>query len=214
MTSERSPMASERSPRLAKLDHTALDPAQRALYDAIVDGPRALRPFPLTDAAGNLEGPFNAMLLSPVLGEALQALGAAIRYRSALSVRAREIATLVVARVWESAFEWYAHEAIARSVGFDQDEIDTLRDQCVDGLTDPGDRLVAATATALAARGDLTDQEFAAALDGLGAPGVFELMTLVGYYATLALQLRVFRVGAPGDARPDPEPADRAPEAP
>jgi 4-carboxymuconolactone decarboxylase len=29
----------------------------------------------------------------------------------------------------------------------------------------------------------------------LGEDGVFELTTLVGYYATLALQLRVFRVG-------------------
>jgi len=30
-----------------------------------------------------------------------------------------------------------------------------------------------------------------------GHGGAFELTTLVGYYATLALQLRVFRVGAP-----------------
>jgi hypothetical protein len=30
----------------------------------------------------------------------------------------------------------------------------------------------------------------------LGADGLFELTTLVGYYSTLALQLRVFRVGA------------------
>jgi 4-carboxymuconolactone decarboxylase len=29
----------------------------------------------------------------------------------------------------------------------------------------------------------------------LGPEGVFELTALVGYYATLALQLRVFRVG-------------------
>jgi len=31
----------------------------------------------------------------------------------------------------------------------------------------------------------------------MGAVGLFELLTLVGYYATLALQLRVFRVPAP-----------------
>jgi 4-carboxymuconolactone decarboxylase len=31
----------------------------------------------------------------------------------------------------------------------------------------------------------------------MGAAGLFELLTLVGYYATLALQLRVFRVPAP-----------------
>jgi 4-carboxymuconolactone decarboxylase len=31
----------------------------------------------------------------------------------------------------------------------------------------------------------------------VGTAGLFELLTLVGYYATLALQLRVFRVPAP-----------------
>jgi len=36
-----------------------------------------------------------------------------------------------------------------------------------------------------------------------GAAGVFELLTLVGYYATLALQLRVFRVPAPDGTAPD-----------
>ena len=37
----------------------------------------------------------------------------------------------------------------------------------------------------------------------VGAAGVFELLTLVGYYATLALQLRVFRVPAPDGTAPD-----------
>lgn len=44
--------------------------------------------------------------------------------------------------------------------------------------------------------GDLDDARWAAASDSLGAAVVFELTTLVGYYRTLALQLRVFRVGA------------------
>ena len=44
--------------------------------------------------------------------------------------------------------------------------------------------------------GDLDDERWAEASASLGAAVVFELTTLVGYYATLALQLRVFRVGA------------------
>jgi 4-carboxymuconolactone decarboxylase len=50
---------------------------------------------------------------------------------------------------------------------------------------------------ALVQVGDLDDEEYAAAVAGLGEAGVFELTTLAGYYATLALQLRVFRVGVP-----------------
>src|SRR5580698_7913173 len=101
------------APRLAKLSPAELDEQQRALYDAIATGPRASGPrhFALTDADGGLEGPFNAMLLSPPVGSALQALGAAVRYGSGFDNRDREIAILVVAHAWNCAFEVYAHEA-------------------------------------------------------------------------------------------------------
>jgi 4-carboxymuconolactone decarboxylase len=52
-------------------------------------------------------------------------------------------------------------------------------------------------AGALARSGDLDDDQYADAVAQLGTAALFELTILVGYYATLALQLRVFRVGAP-----------------
>lgn len=186
------------APRLPKLAVADLDADQRWLYDAITGGARATgRHFALVDAGGALEGPFNAMLLHPPIGHALQALGSAVRYRCTLSDRAREIAILVVASVWDSAFERYAHEAVGRSVGLSEDELAAIRERRVDRLTDEYERLVAATTLALAAQRDLTDEEFHAVRNGLGMPALFELTTLVGYYATLALQLRVFRVGSP-----------------
>jgi 4-carboxymuconolactone decarboxylase len=63
--------------------------------------------------------------------------------------------------------------------------------------------VVARTAAALVARGDLDDAEYREAVDCIGPAGLFELLTLVGYYATLALQLRVFRVPVPEDTAPD-----------
>jgi 4-carboxymuconolactone decarboxylase len=183
--------------RLAKLTPDELTGEQRALYDTITGGPRGQgrQVFALTDETGALAGPFNAMLLHPPLGSALQALGSAVRYRGALDDRAREIAILVVARHWRSEFERYSHEAIGRSIGLSDAELAALRDDQPFGAEH--DRLVAATAAALAARGDLTDEEFTAARDGLGTAVLFELTTLVGYYATLAMQLRVFQVDPP-----------------
>jgi 4-carboxymuconolactone decarboxylase len=184
--------------RLDKLDPAALDAEQRALYDSIAGGPRAQGPqaFALVDAAGRLEGPFNAMLLRPRVGGALQALGAAIRYESGLTDRAREIAILVVAHHWRSEFELYAHEAVGAAIGLTALELDALRAADFDTLTDPDERLVAITTAALCERGDLDDAEHTAARS-LGDAALFELTTLVGYYATLALQLRVFRVEQP-----------------
>jgi 4-carboxymuconolactone decarboxylase len=193
--------------RLPRLRPDELDAEQRALYDAIAGGPRARQgsAFPLVADDGGLNGPFNAMLLQPGLGQALQALGSAIRYRTSLPVRDREIATLTVARIWDSAFERYAHEAVARAAGMTEAEIAALRAGDPDAFADPRERLVLTTTTALAGDNDLTEDDYDAAVAGLGLPALFELTTLVGYYATLARQLRVFRVTTPDTSasRPD-----------
>jgi 4-carboxymuconolactone decarboxylase len=183
--------------RLPRLPPEQLSAAQRDLYASIAAGPRASGAFPLIGPDGALEGPFNAMLLQPELGAALQALGSAVRYRTSLSARSREIAILTVARHWDSAFERHAHEAVARTCGMTGAELTALRAGDAAAFTDLRERLVLTVAEALTARGDLTDEEFATARDELGLPALFELTTLVGYYATLALQLRMFRVAAP-----------------
>jgi 4-carboxymuconolactone decarboxylase len=181
--------------RLDKLLPAALDDDQRALYDAVAGGPRAAGPqlFRLVDDEGGLEGPFNAFLLQPRLGLALQAVGSAVRYETTLSDRAREVAILVVAAVRDSTFEWHAHEAVGRHVGLTEGELGAVRESRHEEL--PQDEaLVARLVHELLEAGDLDDESYAQAVDGLGLPQLFELLTLVGYYDSLALQLRVFRV--------------------
>ncbi len=201
--------------RLPVLRPGDLDDAQQELYRAIAHGPRAQGPqaFRLVDDDGGLAGPFNAFLLQPALGAALQEVGAAVRYRTGLTDRCREIAILVVAAHWDSAFEQHAHEAIGRRAGLTEAELAAIRaGTAPDTLADGTERMVARTAQLLVADGDLDDDAYAAAVADLGGSGLggsrlggsglgearlFELLTLVGYYATLALQLRVFRVPAP-----------------
>jgi 4-carboxymuconolactone decarboxylase len=210
--------------RIPKLEPSALDEDQRSLYDAIAGGRRAQGPqlFRLADAEGRLEGPFNAFLLQPRLGSALQALGSSVRYETGLDDRCREIAILVVAAHWRSDFEWHAHEAVGRSVGLGDVELAAVRDGRYAELAAVQDgrpaalaereALVARTVAALVTRGDLDDAEYREAVGQVGAAGVFELLTLVGYYAMLALQLRVFRVPSPeGGTRPPEGPLDTTP---
>ena len=180
------------SPRLAGLRPGDLNEEQAEVYRAIAGGPRASGPFPLTNRDGSLRGPFNAMLLSPPIGSTLQAVGAAVRYRSLLTDRAREMATLVVAAHWGSDFEREAHEAVGRRCGVTDAELETLRRGALPDLTDPSERAAVRCTAALARHSRLTDDEYGDAVAALGERGVFELTTLVGYYATLALQLRVF----------------------
>jgi 4-carboxymuconolactone decarboxylase len=183
------------APRKTPRPPTSLDLDERALYDAITGGPRAAGPqhFALTADDGSLNGPFDAFLLSPAVGTALQELGSAIRYRTHLDDRCRELAILLVAAHWDSTFEREAHEAIARSVGFDEETLAAVRARELSPFT--GIELAVGRATLSLLDGDLDDRAWAEAADALGANGVFELSSLVGYYGTLALQLRVFRVG-------------------
>jgi len=185
--------------RLGRLRPEELSEDQRLLYDQITGRPRGQgpQPFPLTDPTGGLYGPFNAMLLSPPAGEGLARLGAAVRFQNQTTARIQEMAILAVAAHWDSAFERYAHEAIGRGVGLTDAELTALREQHELRLDDPGEAAALATVRALLDRADLTDEEYQAASHQLGERVVFELITLVGFYASIALQLRVYRVPVP-----------------
>jgi hypothetical protein len=68
---------------------------------------------PITDSDGRLLGPFAVMLLSPEVGNAVQQVGAKIRFSTTLTGRERELAILSVAGVLRSDFERLAHEPAA-----------------------------------------------------------------------------------------------------
>jgi 4-carboxymuconolactone decarboxylase len=182
--------------RLAVLSSEEMTPEQIDLYRRILNGPRGQGPraVQLSDGTGGLAGPFNAMLYAPAVGQALQELGVAIRFRTELPPRIREMAILAVAQAWESEYERSSHEPIGREAGLTEPEIEALRAGADPGFTDERERIAYSVARSLVGPADLADEEYALAVAALGERALFELSTLIGYYATLALQLRIFRV--------------------
>jgi 4-carboxymuconolactone decarboxylase len=134
------------------------------------------------------------MLYAPEVGRALQELGAAIRFRTNLTPRVREMAILVVAQAWDSGYERSSHEPIAREAGLTEPEIEALRAGADPGFADEHERIAYQVVRNLTGPADLDDEQYAAAVATLGEQALVELSALVGYYATLALQLRIFRV--------------------
>lgn len=186
--------------RLAVLSSDEMTAQQVSLYREILGGPRGQGPraVQLSSGAGGLAGPFNAMLYAPAVGHALQELGATIRFRTNLSPRIREMAILVVAQAWDSGYERASHEPIGREAGLAEPEIEALRVGADPGFTDKQEQVAYSVVRALAGpTADLDDQEYNIAVAVLGEEALVELSALVGYYATLALQLRIFRVPAP-----------------
>lgn len=169
-----------------------LDAEQAAVYRDITEGPRGGGGFALVDGDGALRGPFGGFLLSPRLGDALQRLGAAVRYEGSLSDRCRELSILTVAAFHRSDFERVAHEAVGRTVGLSEEEMAAAHDGTL-LAGDPTERACLRLVRALL-QGDVDDGTWSACVPPLDPATVFELTTLVGYYSTLALQMRVLRV--------------------
>ncbi len=174
--------------KLVRLVPAELDDAQRDLYDAVAGGPRAQGPqhFALTRPDGSLTGPFNVLLHAPDLGQAVQALGAAIRFESTLTARVRELAILAVAVHVDSRFEWDAHAAIGRAIGITEAELAAVCAGQIPSTAD-GEERAALTFVHAALAGSTAPAGL-----GLSPHTQVELATLVGYYSMLALYMRVF----------------------
>lgn len=184
--------------RIRRFRPDDLDERQRRLYGTIVGGRAGIAgTVKLTDDEGRLAGPFNAMLLSPELGMALQEVGTAIRHRGALTPRSRELAILVVAAHWQCQFELDAHALLGAQVGLTSAELDALSAGAPLRLPDDEEAAVLAATRKLVRTADLGPSDFDAAASSLGPAKLFELSTLVGYYSLLALQMRIFGVSRP-----------------
>ena len=72
--------------RLPAIAPEAMTPAQKAVAEAIMAGPR-----------GGLRGPFNAWLHSPEFADRMQKVGEYIRFQSSLGPRLNEMAILMTA---------------------------------------------------------------------------------------------------------------------
>lgn len=161
-----------------------------------MSGGPAAGPRTVVDAEGRLLGPFNAMVhASPEIGDALQHLGSAIRYRGTLPDRVRELAILTVAAGRGSEFEWFAHAGPGAAAGLTDDMLEAVA-RGDTGFFEPADSLVHGAVTELLA-GDLREQTWQDGVELLGVRGMVDLVILVGYYGTLATILRAFRVPLP-----------------
>jgi len=181
-------------PRFVSRPREELDPEQQALYDLIVSGPRASQSgsSPFLGPAGELIGPFGPMTIAPAIGEAVQSVGAALRYRSGLSPLVRETSILLVAVARDSGFEWLAHVGLAVQAGLELDQLDEIRAGGLPSGIEGPDGVALRTVAELLAESRLGDEAYARATEALGDRAVAELVWLVGYYSMLALALAVY----------------------
>jgi 4-carboxymuconolactone decarboxylase len=178
--------------RFAEADSQTLTDAQRVVFDAMVAGPR-----------GAVVGPFHPLLRSPELCARAQALGAYLRFDSALPPRLSELAILVTARFWSAQFEWHEHAKFAAKGGLSDAIIEAIRvGDDPTALMQADEKAVHDFAIALHTHHAVDDATYAVATEQLGETGVTDLVGLLGYYTLISMVLNTFEVPVPGGARP------------
>jgi 4-carboxymuconolactone decarboxylase len=170
----------------------AMNEAQRAAAQALIDGPRK-----------GVYGPFLPLLRAPVLLERVAKVGEYLRFDSVLDARVRELVTCAVARHLSNQFEWAMHAPLAVKAGVAAATIAALRAGARPRQL-PRDEEVALdfTSELLHSHGT-SDATYAEALQAFGEQGVVELATLVGYFAMVSWLMNVART--PGSAGADNE---------
>ena len=183
-------MTPSRLPYLRRDDLT--DPAA-ALWDSIV----ASRGSALIGESGGLMGPFNAWVHAPDVGRRLSALGAQLRFRTAIDRRLLELAIITVGAHWKAEFEWWAHSRMARDAGLADQVIEAIRRGDVPAFSDDGERVVHTVAAELVTTGSLGEATYADAERQLGPAALVELVSLCGYYTLVSFTLNAFTVPLP-----------------
>jgi 4-carboxymuconolactone decarboxylase len=173
--------------RLPRFDASQATPAQKAVLDEILSGPR-----------GNLNGPFLGWIHSPELAQQAQRLGAFCRYRTGLPLRLSELAILVTAARWQAQAEWHIHYPIALEAGVAPDDAEAIRVGRQPAFADPDDALIYTFATELYETKRVGDATYAATVERFGHEVTINLVGLLGYYALVAMTLNVFEMRAQG----------------
>ena len=190
-----------RGDRFKPLAYDQMTPEQKKMADLVLSG----------KIQGGTGGPFNILLRSPVLGEAVVRYGEYVRFKTPLPIKLNELAVLITTRYWTAQFPWYAHHRAALQAGLNESIISAIAEGRrpsslpPDGMQ-PDEEAVYNFCTELLKTSEVSDATFRAAKDKLGEAGVVELMGIVGYYGTVSMLVNTDRYPLPNSVAPELKP--------
>jgi 4-carboxymuconolactone decarboxylase len=185
-----------RGDRFKPLTVEQMTPEQKSLNDLIVSG----------KIQGGNGGPFNILLRSPTLGEAVVRYGEYVRFKTPLPIKLNELAVLIVTRHWTAQFPWYAHHRAATQAGLNEAIISAIAEGRRPSVMQPDEEAVYNLATQLLSTAEVTDATFRAAKERLGEAGVVELLGVMGYYGTVSMLVNTDRYPLPDGIMPELKP--------
>src|SRR5688572_3320801 len=177
--------AAELDPKLAgnrfsPLTWSEMSEAQKTMTRHVLDGPRTA-----------MNGPFNVMLRSPLMGDFAQELGAQVRFNSSLPAPLREMAILMAARHWTAHYERNAHKTAALSAGLNPAIVTAIAAGQVPKSMQANEAALHRFCSELLETKHVGDDTFASAKAAFGEQGVTEIIFTLGYYSMVSMLLNV-----------------------
>jgi 4-carboxymuconolactone decarboxylase len=177
--------------RLEPLTPNAMPPDTREVFDDIASW-----------HGGSLRGPWAIEMRIPELALLSHKMYRRLCVNTGLGKRLFELMVIIVARRWNSQFEFWAHEKLALEHGVSLDVTEAIRNNERPDFKHDDEVLIYELTTEINAKTTLSDASYARGLAALGEEKMVELVIGIGYYTMLAMQLNVFQADIPPDARP------------
>ncbi|MGJ4941641.1 carboxymuconolactone decarboxylase family protein [Bradyrhizobium sp. HKCCYLS1011] len=172
--------------RMAEIPLDKMSPAQRAVAEAIMSGPRK-----------SLSGPFNAWLRSPELADRLQKVGEYLRFNTSLDKRLNEMAIITTAQHWGAQYEWFAHAPLALKAGLDPSIVAAIGAGRKPDKMKDDEAIIWEFTTQLRREHRVDDAIYTRAVNAFGEQGVMDLIAVNGYYDLVSMTLNVAHVMPP-----------------
>jgi 4-carboxymuconolactone decarboxylase len=190
----------ERFPILQKEE---LDAEQRKLWDELTLGPRGF--YTGGPDARRLPDLYNAWLQFPEFGELMLRLGDAIRAKTELPGRLRELIVLTTSAMLGARVEYEFHVPFALNEGLSDALIAAIGEGETPPFSDASERIVYEANVQLLRTAALTPQTREDLIGAIGYRGVVQLIAAVTLYVVTAYTTNIARVKLAEDFAADPQ---------
>ena len=134
---------------------------------------------------GTVSTLYRTLLHSGVVAAGWCELGTAIRWRTSLDDRLRELVTCQTARLTRASYEWRAHVQLAEAAGVTSDQLRSLPDFENESSFSARDRAALRFATAVV-NAEVDDDLFAATSEHFDRRGILEIAATASYYVAIS----------------------------
>ncbi len=157
--------------------------------EALTDAQRPLGEQIMKVSSVGLNGPYNPLLRSPVLGQRMFDLLYYLRWNTSMPIRLNEFAILIIGRQWRSQVEWFAHAPLAQKAGLAPEIIADLKANKRPANMQPDEAAVYDFVTELTQKHEVSDETFKRARQLFSDQQIVDLTGVAGTYVSVAMVL-------------------------